>query len=103
MWGGHSCPPPLTWILSSENCSASVTKINFKSGGQECPPHIGSPRNQFERRITPQQLAKSIRRRPGRHWKIPLNFLLELIQIGLQNLRLLLLGERPEPELQPRT
>jgi len=64
MWGGHSCPPPLRLVFDfqkfgrSEGLNKSVQiesktenqksktknqklkpKINFKGGGQECPPH----------------------------------------------------------------
>src|SRR5579862_6117683 len=36
--GRHSCPPFLNYILVGH------TKIKVKSGGQECPPYIRSPR-----------------------------------------------------------
>ncbi len=48
MWRGHSCPRLLTLILGIQTIRALCesnqypkTKINFKSGGQECPPHTG--------------------------------------------------------------
>ena len=45
MWGGHSCPPPLTlvfdfglaklkWISTD---TLLKVKINFSGDGQECP------------------------------------------------------------------
>ena len=43
VWGGHSCPPPLTlilkWILGLD-CLVEIAagKIKSKSGGQECRP-----------------------------------------------------------------
>src|SRR5208283_4853850 len=37
MWGGHSCPLPLTLILNLILKVKTNTKI--KSGGQGCPPH----------------------------------------------------------------
>jgi hypothetical protein len=41
MWGGHSCPLPLTLflLLPLSLVSPSKTKPNVKIGGQECPPH----------------------------------------------------------------
>jgi hypothetical protein len=47
VWGGHSCPPPLTlnWVFVGDLYPAVLmtfpNKINFKGGGQECPPHTG--------------------------------------------------------------
>ncbi len=36
VWGGHSCPPPLTLGLELDS---GLNKHHVKSGGQECPPH----------------------------------------------------------------
>jgi hypothetical protein len=55
VWGGHSCPPPLTLgfsglILSQvteivftkpEAKSKAKIKSKIKGGGQECPPYTG--------------------------------------------------------------
>ena len=54
VWGGHSCPPPLTWFsfltaryFGFKACGGGwrsaplKSKNNCKSGGQECPPHTG--------------------------------------------------------------
>jgi len=43
VWGGHSCPPLLSWTFSIARLIYSKAKIpkfriNFKGGGQECPP-----------------------------------------------------------------
>ena len=40
LWGGHSCPPPLTSILILK-IRTFKTKFKIKGGGQECPPHTG--------------------------------------------------------------
>ncbi len=55
-------------------------------------------RNQFKRRITLHQFAKSLCRRTSRYRKISLNFPPELIQISLQDFRLLLIRERAKPQ-----
>jgi hypothetical protein len=48
VWGGHSCPPPLTlgllWTFSDAKDKFEVkikvkVKINVKGSGQECPLH----------------------------------------------------------------
>src|SRR5271165_6454569 len=45
MWGGHSCPPPLTLMsgteihFASQIQDAATIKIKMKGGGQECPSH----------------------------------------------------------------
>ena len=44
VWGGHSCPAPLTWVLLLIVLRRKRT--NVKSGGQECPPHTGTIRAQ---------------------------------------------------------
>ena len=51
VWNRHSCPLPLILNYFCESsCGGSAArsvstikfKINFKSGGQECPPHTNS-------------------------------------------------------------
>src|SRR3984893_13400918 len=61
LWGGHSCPPPLSLTLypnlafspgkSTNQNLKSNSKIKFKGGGHECPPHtsIGSALSLFVR------------------------------------------------------
>ena len=48
VWGGHSCPPLLTFGLKSiclqSHCSILRVKIQVKGGGQECPPHTRTSR-----------------------------------------------------------
>lgn len=48
MWGGHSCPPTLTYwflvrslgeIVKSNIKNKGNRKDKGKCGGQECPPH----------------------------------------------------------------
>jgi hypothetical protein len=45
VWGGHSCPTPLTLKLVEVSCDRNGTdgseQFKIKSGGQECPPHTG--------------------------------------------------------------
>ena len=50
MWGGHSCPPPLTWSLHEQDSGPCrtprpKTNINFKGVGQECPTHTWASSN----------------------------------------------------------
>ena len=40
VWGGHSCPPPLTLVTDgSGSADPGNTTVKVKSGGRECPPH----------------------------------------------------------------
>ena len=58
VWGGHSCPPPLTFALTFalnfalnlflKNRFQPQKTINVKSGGQECAPHLPVAENFFE-------------------------------------------------------
>ena len=60
VWGGHSCPPPLTLFLTwtsglwpmTQKSSCGQTQVtiqsktNFKGVGQECPTHTNRPTNE---------------------------------------------------------
>src|ERR1041384_3466840 len=42
VWGGHSCPPAFEVDFRSSSLPdhrRTKIKVNFKGGGQECPPH----------------------------------------------------------------
>ena len=43
VWGGHSCPPLLIWVVQTivflSDKPKPTPEINVKGGEQECPPH----------------------------------------------------------------
>ena len=58
-------------------------------------------RKQLEHGIAPSQVDECRRRRAGRHGKIALNGELEPVQIGLQDLRLLSVGDGSKSKSPP--
>ena len=58
---------------------------------------------QLERRISLSQLGEGLDRGTGGNGEVALHLALEGIEIGFQDLQLLIAGKRPKPKLLART
>src|ERR1700680_1607577 len=72
VWGGHPCPPRLIRTLDRRliyipHPAGSPSKINFKGGGHECPPHTSWFRQRFQLSRCPLSIYadRSLEQSPG--------------------------------------